>query len=89
MTRSHVTVTGYYSVTLVLRLARLSIPGRLAEVSLLECVFVSVCGQKGESRERPPRRSRRSGGRKPLSFGIRLRIFDIIKPRCVPLLPPF
>ena len=36
-TRSHVTVTGYmlrYSVTLVLRLARLSIPGRLAEVSL-------------------------------------------------------
>ena len=36
-THSHVTVTGYilhYSVTLVLRLARLSIPGRLAEVSL-------------------------------------------------------
>ena len=36
-TRSHLTVTGYilhYSVTLVLRLARLSIPGRLAEVSL-------------------------------------------------------
>ena len=35
--RSHVTVTRYilhYSVTLVLRLARLSIPGRLAEVSL-------------------------------------------------------
>ena len=89
-TRSHVTVTGYilhYSVTLVLRLARLSIPGRLAEVSLLECVFVSVCGQKGESRERPPRRPRRSGGR--VSFGIRLRIFDIIKPLCVPLLPLF
>ena len=54
-TRSHVTVTRYilhYSVTLVLRLARLSIPGRLAEVSLSRDIMTRPMKTRSVTRSR-------------------------------------